>query len=274
MKKGGTIISGLAMLILAGALQAEAAPVRAAHAETELVADVKTVAAGEVFRVGVRVRLDPGWHTYWINPGEAGAATVVKWHLPEGFEAGPLQWPYPRRFVSDGVVGFGYENEAIFFAEITPPSELQPGTEVQIEAEIEVLLCKEICVPGFARLQMRFEAGAERVEDAEGSAVLVSAAAEVPRSVHESAVSARFEAGMIILRVESIKAAPPLFFAEARNLIAVERDPVWIERDGALEGQFQLSHLARGTPFRLRGVLVWQDEQPMDAWQVDVRLRR
>ena len=30
--------------------------------------------AGQPFRVGLRLRLAPGWHTYWQNPGDAGAA--------------------------------------------------------------------------------------------------------------------------------------------------------------------------------------------------------
>lgn len=50
-----------------------------------------------VLGVAVRLKMGPRWHTYWINPGDSGAPTEIRWNLPPGFEAGPIQWPYPER---------------------------------------------------------------------------------------------------------------------------------------------------------------------------------
>ena len=44
---------------------------------------------------------DVGWHTYWINPGDAGKAAKIKWDLPDGFEVSALEFPAP------GFVPFG-----------------------------------------------------------------------------------------------------------------------------------------------------------------------
>ena len=49
------------------------------HARVSLVFDVESVPAGEPFRVGVRFQLDPEWHVYWHNPGQAGIATELTW---------------------------------------------------------------------------------------------------------------------------------------------------------------------------------------------------
>src|SRR5262250_2054351 len=42
--------------------------------ELRLLVD-PTPAPGRVARVGVLFTLDPGWHVYWRNPGEAGLPT-------------------------------------------------------------------------------------------------------------------------------------------------------------------------------------------------------
>src|SRR6185369_17626506 len=94
--------------------------------KTELLADVKTVEAGKPFHVGVRLHIKPGWHVYWINPGDAGLPTRVKFSLPDGFKAGELKYPLPVRFEQGGVIGYGYHDEVMLIAEITPPADLKP----------------------------------------------------------------------------------------------------------------------------------------------------
>ena len=79
----------------AGAL--ESAPVASARATASLVSDTDTVAPGTPFRVGLRLRLAPGWHTYWQNPGDAGVPPELELDLPPGATAGPIAWPAPQR---------------------------------------------------------------------------------------------------------------------------------------------------------------------------------
>ena len=59
--------------IPAGALDSTA--VSSPRATVSLVSDTDAVAPGTPFRIGLHVRLAPGWHTYWKNPGDAGAPT-------------------------------------------------------------------------------------------------------------------------------------------------------------------------------------------------------
>lgn len=268
------------VLSLAVFLAVEAAawaePVRTEHALVDLLVQARSTAPGVPFFAGVRIRLDPGWHTYWINPGEAGMETRVKWDLPPGFSAGPLQWPYPKRFVSDGVIGFGYESEVVLVSEITPPADLASGSKVSIGAAVDLLLCEQICVPGSAQFARELAAASAPADDEDDAKALREAAARVPQPLPESVVSARFSDGRIVIALEGAEfaGARPDFFPEARNLLALDAEPAWIERAGGLDGQFVLSHLARGTPFRLRGVLVWERGGKTESRQVDVRLKR
>src|SRR5438270_12740141 len=65
--------------------------------KADLVTDATAVQPGKAFTVGIRLKIKPGWHVYWINPGDSGAPTTVKWKLPEGFVAGPVQFPVPQK---------------------------------------------------------------------------------------------------------------------------------------------------------------------------------
>jgi len=40
----------------------------------DLVSSVESVLPGDIFTAALRVRMESGWHTYWINPGDSGAA--------------------------------------------------------------------------------------------------------------------------------------------------------------------------------------------------------
>jgi len=120
-----------------------------------LLANAQAVAPGSRFSLGVLFRLEPGWHIYWRNPGDAGLATRVRWRLPEGFRAGELRWPAPIRFAQPGdLTGYGYTESVLLFAEVRAPAELPPGGTVNLGAEVSWLGCKEVCVPGRATLSL------------------------------------------------------------------------------------------------------------------------
>src|SRR5690242_20886443 len=65
------------------------------HADA--LANVSAIVPGEPFLVGVRLRMEPHWHTYWKYPGDAGIPTDIKWQVPEGWRVGDIQWPIPLR---------------------------------------------------------------------------------------------------------------------------------------------------------------------------------
>ncbi len=140
----------LALLLLL----APAALGQTPRATTTLIADVAAVAPGQAFRVAIDQVYARGWHTYWVNPGSAGAPPEVTWTLPEGASAGPLQFPAPLRIATPPLVSFGYENSATFLATITPPAGLRPGETFRLVAELNYLICAEICIPEDARLDL------------------------------------------------------------------------------------------------------------------------
>lgn len=124
-----------------------------AHVRVELVAEPSAIAAGAPFYVALKLSHDPGWHTYYKEPGDSGLPTKIHWRLPEGFTAGEIQWPVPQKIVLPPLVNFGYEGEAALLIMITPPDRLS-ASSVTLSGLVSWLECKEECVPGKAEVSV------------------------------------------------------------------------------------------------------------------------
>lgn len=143
------------------AVAAESEAVRSARAVATLISETDAPAPGKPFRVGLRLRMAPGWHTYWRNPGDAGVAPEVSLVLPAGASAFEIAWPAPERVPEGDIMTFGYAGEVVLPIAVTPGAEV--GT---IEARANWLVCEKICVPeeGTFRLILPAGAGAPSAE--------------------------------------------------------------------------------------------------------------
>src|SRR5438270_11579610 len=118
--------------------------------QAETVANVNAVVPSEPFLVGVRLKMAPGWHTYWRYPGDAGIPTEIKWQLPPGWRAGEIQWPIPLKLTEPGDIQiYGYQDEVLLIQQITPPKNIS-GTAATLSAKVSWLVCEKICIPGDA----------------------------------------------------------------------------------------------------------------------------
>src|SRR5215470_7883918 len=103
------------------------------HARVELVSRQNTAIQGADLQLGVHFVLEPGWHIYWINPGDSGQPPVLKWQLPPGFSAGEIEWPRPERMQSTPqLADYGYHGEVLLPVNIHVPSTAAAGSPVQI----------------------------------------------------------------------------------------------------------------------------------------------
>lgn len=135
-------------VILSAAYALAAAPAVPHHVQAELVSEVESIQPGQPFWLGLHLRMEPGWHTYWKNPGDSGLPTRLTWKLPAGFEAAPIEWPYPKPFSQGPVTSYGYERDVLLPVLVTPPASLAPGTSVILPARADWLECREQCLPG------------------------------------------------------------------------------------------------------------------------------
>ena len=170
-----------ALLLAAPALALESLPVSSERARMTLAAAPEAIAPGQAFRIGLKQQLAPGWHTYWINPGDAGTPPELEFTLPEGASAGAIDWPAPHRIPFGPLVNYGYEGQALLPLTVTPPASLKPGDVFTIEAKGSWLVCADICIPeeGVFRLDLPVEAAPR--PDAALAAAFQQAEAELPR---------------------------------------------------------------------------------------------
>ncbi len=129
--------------------------------KARLVADTTAVVPGKAFRVGLVLEMAPRWHTYWQYSGDAGIPTSVDWDLPEGFGAGPIEWPLPEGILEPGDIQvYAYGDEVMLMTTIQPPAEIAGGA-VTISGTADWLVCAELCIPGSAELSLELPVAAE-----------------------------------------------------------------------------------------------------------------
>lgn len=132
--------------------------VQKAHTEVEMIPQFLSLADGQEFWIGVRFTPEPGWHTYWQNPGDSGLAPEIEWQFPPGFSVKEMVWPRPHRILADPLVTFGYDGESFLLYKISTPTDFFPEGEVAITAKVKWLTCKEICIPGTGSFDLRLPA--------------------------------------------------------------------------------------------------------------------
>lgn len=141
------LLAAVCSIWLAIAPPAAANPVQSDRATVHLVSETESLQPGEPFWVGWHFQMRDGWHVYWRNPGDSGAAPAIAWRLPDGFEAGAIAWPHPERLPFGPLMNFGYEDEVTFLVPITAPEAIATGTEVTLDADADWLICKDECIP-------------------------------------------------------------------------------------------------------------------------------
>jgi len=152
------IFSLLLLLAKPGILPALAQPDPGPKVAARLVAEDVAVAPGGTVTVALEEKIAPEWHTYWKNPGDAGAPTEIEWILPEGWKAGAIQWPLPKRLPVGPLMDYGYEGTPWLLIPLTAPADGKPGP-VTIKAKASWLVCKNICIPEDATLTLNLTVG-------------------------------------------------------------------------------------------------------------------
>jgi thiol:disulfide interchange protein DsbD len=138
--------------------ESAAAPVRSHAAEAELVSVGSAIVPGRPLDLGLRLKLDAGWHVYWKNAGDSGTPPTLAFALPEGYRAGPLQFGQPERIPTAHLVNYGYEGEVLFPVRVEVPADAGAGN-VTIRAKADWLECKESCLPATAALAITLPVG-------------------------------------------------------------------------------------------------------------------
>lgn len=129
--------------------------------EVDLVSELSHIQPGVPFYVGVYIRHEPGFHTYWKQPGIVGVPTSIDWDLPRGWRGGELEYPEPESVLMFTIKAQGYERDVLLQAKITPPKKLTPGQVITLKGKAVWMCCAQSCHPGFKDLSLDLPVAAE-----------------------------------------------------------------------------------------------------------------
>lgn len=253
---------GMAGLMCASLAPAHAAPVRDGHVVAELVARESAFVPGQPVTVGVHLTMDPTWHTYWRNSGDSGLTTTIKWTLPKGFEAGPIDWPTPTRLPLSTIMNYGYEGDVLLTSPIRTAA--LNGARAQIKARVDWLVCSaEECIPGGADLVLSLPVGASALPDPAHAALFEKARAQLPQPAPKwEFATQRLGDGSYRLTARPLSGQPlpggAYFFADDAGVTQSGAPQNPTLDNGVLSVTLKPSQYAQGTPTALNGVWVAQ----------------
>ena len=174
----------LAILLLLAAL-----PVPAATTKAKLVLPVENAAPGQTVLAGVHLKMAPGWHTYWRNAGDAGSPTQIKWTLPPGVTAGPIQWPIPEKAKLGDLLTYGYHDDVVLLVPLSVAANATGA--VDLKAEVSWLECEVQCVPGDAEVAAKLSIAPNPKPSADAS-LIESWKTKLPKSGSDLAAKAQW----------------------------------------------------------------------------------
>ena len=128
--------------------------VQTPQVRAELVAHApQGVQTGQPLWLGLQLQHQPGWHTYWRNPGDSGLATQLNWQLPKGMQAGDTLWPTPRMITVGDMVNHGFEDTVLLAIPVNVGPAFTPG-KTTIRLQADWLVCKQECIPQSGQFEL------------------------------------------------------------------------------------------------------------------------
>ena len=258
------LVSCVGLVWPVGASAQMARTATAPHTMLEVVAD--TAAPGTDTWVGVRFKVEPGWHIYWRNPGESGAPPMLLWTPPAGVTVGDIEWPMPERIPYGPLVNYGYHGDVVLPVRIKATK--VPTDPILLSATW--MVCRDVCVQAKGRVALTFPLPADAVAD--GAKRIAEARARVPVAAPKGwkANGLLSGAGVDVSVDAATRLSAEMFFPIDEGVIDPAAPITMTPSARGVRFTLALSKDQTKTPSSLRGVLVLVDGR---AFEIDVPIR-
>jgi len=150
------------LFVLVFALPANAEEGKSPHITARLIADSGTVAPNGDITLALDYTPAPGWHTYWVNPGDTGLPPKFKWNLPDSVTIGDIKWPVPETLPAFGLMSYGFTGQTLLLIPLHNASNLTTGDTLPIKAHVDFLVCADVCIPESLDVSLDLKVGAPR----------------------------------------------------------------------------------------------------------------
>lgn len=121
----------------------------------QLICETDGIVPGKPLNLGLFLRHDPGWHTYWKNPGDVGLAPKIEWKgVPEGFQSNPVLWASPQLHKMGVIDVQAYHGEILHIHPMVAPDHLRVGSKVTLQGQLSWLMCSRKCIPAWEKVKI------------------------------------------------------------------------------------------------------------------------
>lgn len=171
-----TLFSTL-VLFLSLSVVAQSGP----QTQVSLIRSQSAAKPGSEVWIGIHFQLEPGWHIYWVNPGDSGEPAKVQWSLSPGWTAGPIEWPAPHRMTNPAGVDYGYDGQPTLLTRVKIGSQTKLGSINYLVANLRWLVCKEMCVSQKGTAKTTIQVATTAAPDENGKPIVDAARAQLPK---------------------------------------------------------------------------------------------
>lgn len=236
------------------------------HGTLDLIAENGWVTPGQGFTIGLHFKLDPGWHIYWENPGDAGEPPRVTWQLPAGITAGEIEWPAPQTMLTSTIMNYVYDNEVLLIVPMRAAASLPASSNgAKLDASLRLLICsKDMCVPAKAQVTLLLPVKPQPASpDARVTGLFATTRAHLPKPAPAGwqFTWAEKKDSFILRARTGTKASPKYFFPLDEMQIDFSAKQEISPVSGGFQITLRKSNQLTKPVSRLRGVLVLEDGQ-------------
>lgn len=203
---------------------------------------------------GLQIVMQPGWKTYWRNPGDSGVPPSFDWSGSTNLKDVKVLYPAPHTLDEAGGVAYGYERQVVFPLLVTPDD---PAKPVDLKLVFDFGLCRDICVPNHAELALDLSPGG--ATPAEGRELVARYLAAVPKPAAEGRLPS-----LLAVKPE-LSGAKPRLVVDAAFPSGSKRAELYIEApDGYVP---QAKPVGQAKDGRQRFVVTFDDPAGAEALQ-------
>ncbi len=234
------------------------------NVRASIEAETSTPAPGDTVTVAIIMDPKPGWHDYWLNPGDAGTPLELEWQLPPGVSAGPIRAPVPETLIVSGFMNHIYKEKHAFLIDLKIAPSVQPRQQMDIKVNARWSACSDtVCVPEGSTLVVPLTIGDGAIADAQRSrfdnwrsALPVPLDAQARYAIDGKRIS------IAIPYPEGAAAEKVWFFAQTENVFryaapqSASRTGNWLVVTGEIDKAFN---------GRIEGLLRFNDGQGLEV---------
>lgn len=208
------------------------------YAKVELISDRAIAIPGETVWMGLAFDIQPKWHIYWKNAGDAGIPPEIIWSdsvTDSGVEIGDFSWPAPELLpvVPGEIMDYGYSDKIVLPFPVTIPADAD--APYLFEGIADYLICENICIPESAPIRLLLSVGAQQLPDEAGAALINSALQDVP-DAFDGAANLTAQGGNWILSISGPQVAgltgKARFFPHGHEIVHAADQPVTVGPEG------------------------------------------